>query len=140
MRTEEIFKKLVRFCAYQERCTDEVRRKLEQLGADARQEREVTDLLLEQGFLNEDRFARMYVRGKFRINGWGRIKIKNGLLAKRVPPELIRAALTEEIDEAEYRKFLQGILCRKGPKTALSKGFEPDLIREETKADGFFEE
>ena len=85
--------------------------------------------LADDNFINEERFARAYVRGKFRINGWGRLKIKNGLRAKGVDENLIRTALTEEINEKEYAALLQRTVTEKGPKTALSRGFEPSLIR-----------
>ena len=85
--------------------------------------------LADDNFINEERFARAYVRGKFRINGWGRLKIKNGLRAKGVDENLIRTALTEEINEKEYAALLQRTVTEKGPTTALSRGFEPSLIR-----------
>ena len=69
-------------------------------------------MLIELDFLNEERFARSYVRGKFRINKWGRNKILNGLRMKRVPDYCIEKGL-DEIDEEEYRSVLKELIDRK---------------------------
>ena len=55
-----------------------------------------------EGFLNEDRFVRAYVRGKFRMKGWGKWLIRQGLMERRIPSELINEALESEIEEGEY--------------------------------------
>ena len=126
---ENLYAKISRYCAYQERSSGEVRQKLRLLGADSRTAQRLLERLADDNFINEERFARAYVRGKFRINGWGRLKIKNGLRAKGVDENLIRTALTEEINEKEYAALLQRTVTEKGPTTALSRGFEPSLIR-----------
>lgn len=127
---EETYRKILRYCAYRERCPDEVRMKLKQLGIPATESAAVLERLEAENFLNEERFARAYIRGKFRMNGWGRIKIRNGLSAKGVASALVSQALREEIDPEQYQERLQRILSEKGPKTALSRGFEPELVRE----------
>lgn len=126
---ENLYAKISRYCAYQERSSGEVRQKLRLLGADSETSQKLLERLADDNFINEERFARAYVRGKFRINGWGRLKIKNGLRAKGVDENLIRTALTEEINEKEYAALLQRTVTEKGPTTALSRGFEPSLIR-----------
>ncbi|MCM1531108.1 MAG: RecX family transcriptional regulator [Bacteroides sp.] len=126
---ENLYAKISRYCAYQERSSGEVRQKLRLLGADSDTSRKLLQRLLDDNFVNEERFARAYVRGKFRINGWGRLKIRNGLRAKGVDEKLIQTALREEISENEYAALLQRTVTEKGPKTALSRGFEPSLIR-----------
>lgn len=126
---ENLYAKISRYCAYQERSSSEVRQKLRLLGADSQTVQKLLQRLADDNFINEERFARAYVRGKFRINGWGRLKIKNGLRAKGVDENLIRTALAEEINEKEYAALLQRTVTEKGPKTALSRGFEPSLIR-----------
>ena len=126
---ENLYAKISRYCAYQERSSGEVRQKLRLLGADSETSQKLLERLADDNFINEERFARAYVRGKFRINGWGRLKIKNGLRAKGVDESLIRAALAEEINEKEYAALLQRTVTEKGPTTALSRGFEPSLIR-----------
>ena len=126
---ENLYAKISRYCAYQERSSGEVRQKLRLLGADSQTAQKLLQRLADDNFINEERFARAYVRGKFRINGWGRLKIKNGLHAKGVDENLIRTALAEEINEKEYAALLQRTVTEKGPTTALSRGFEPSLIR-----------
>lgn len=126
---ENLYAKISRYCAYQERSSGEVRQKLRLLGADSQTAQRLLERLADDNFINEERFARAYVRGKFRINGWGRLKIKNGLRAKGVDENLIRTALAEEINPDEYNSLLQKIVSEKGEKTAISRGFEPSLVR-----------
>lgn len=123
-----IYSKLTRYCAYQERSRAEVRQKLRLLGADGDTAENIMLRLEEEGYINEERFAGAYVRGKFRNNGWGRLKIRNGLRAKGVDENLIRAALEEELNEDHYKERLREILAVKGVQTALSRGFEPGLV------------
>lgn len=126
---ENLYAKISRYCAYQERSSGEVRQKLRLLGADSQTSQKLLQRLADDNFINEERFARAYVRGKFRINGWGRLKIKNGLRAKGIDENLIRTALSEEINPNEYNNLLQKIVSEKGEKTALSRGFEISLIQ-----------
>ncbi len=123
-----IYTKLTRYCAYQERSRAEVRQKLRLLGTDGGTAETIMRRLEEEGYINEERFAGAYVRGKFRINGWGRLKIKNGLRAKGVEENLIRTVLENEIDKDGYKERLREILAAKGVQTALSRGFEPGLV------------
>ena len=121
---DSLYKKLMRYCAYQERAENEVRMKLRMLGAPAALGEAVLKQLREENFVNEERFARAYVRGKFRMNAWGRIKIRNGLRAKGVNENLISRALSEEIDEKQYQEAMRKVVAEKGLKTAFSRGFE----------------
>ncbi|MDE5544376.1 MAG: RecX family transcriptional regulator [Bacteroidales bacterium] len=121
---DSLYKKLMRYCAYQERSESEVRLKLRTLGAPAALGESVLKKLREENFVNEERFARAYVRGKFRINAWGRLKIRNGLRAKGVDEKLISRALSEEIDEKQYQEAMRKVVAGKGLKTAFSRGFE----------------
>lgn len=127
MEKEELYKKISKYCAYQERCRSEVMTKMRQIGADSRQCTEMLVILEQEGFVDDERYARAYVRGKFRINGWGRLKIRNGLRAKLIDSSLIETAIKEEINEEEYIELLKKILSSKGLQTVLSRGFEPSL-------------
>ena len=129
MEKEELYKKISKYCAYQERCRSEVRTKLRQSGASPQSIEAILARLEQEGYLDEERFARAYVRGKFRINGWGRLKIRNGLRAKLIDSSLIETAIKEEINEEEYMELLKKILSSKGLQTVLSRGFEPSLIK-----------
>ncbi len=103
--------------------------KMRHIGADSRQCTEMLVILEQEGFVDDERYARAYVRGKFRINGWGRLKIRNGLRAKLIDSSLIETAIKEEINEEEYMELLKKILSSKGLQTVLSRGFEPSLIK-----------
>lgn len=127
---EKILSKILRYCAYQERCTLDVRNKLLTLGVGKEQIQEILDYLEKEGFLNEERYARAYARGKFRINGWGKRKIKAGLIAKGIGNSLISTALEEEIDPEAYLEKLRETVKEKGVSTAVSRGFEPWLVME----------
>ncbi len=140
--------KAEQFCAYQERSQQEVREKLYDMGMYPTGVESVISQLITSNFLNEERFAKAYAQGKFRMNGWGRIKIKQGLKFKRVPDKLINKAL-QLLDGDEYLSVLQKIMEKKQRQIhetdtfkrryklqqyAMSRGFESDLINEVLKA------
>ncbi|MEG1762358.1 MAG: RecX family transcriptional regulator [Bacteroidales bacterium] len=119
--------KLRRYCAYQERAQVEVRQRAYELGLREDEiEQALTQLIIED-FVNEERFARAYSRGKFRIKQWGKIKIKLGLKSKQLSDTCVRMGLSE-IDEDEYLKVLHEIVEKKGKLYAISRGFERDLV------------
>lgn len=130
------------YCAYQERSQYEVRGKLITLGMRDQELEEIILHLIENNFINEERFAKAYAQGKLRVKGWGRNKIKQGLKFKQVSTPLIKKAL-QQLDENEYLEKLQEVLERKEKTVkekvayqrnykltsyALSRGFEQDLI------------
>ena len=130
------------FCAYQERAQQEVRDKLYDWGLWPDAVENIIVQLIGGNFLNEERFAKSYVQGKFKQKGWGRIKIKQGLKIKRIPENLLKKALLT-IDGDEYFEMLMKILSKKAvlltekvpykrryklQQYALSRGFETDLI------------
>ena len=136
--------KAQRYCAYQERCQQEVREKLYEWGVlpDVL-ENTIADLISEN-FINEERFARVFAGGKFRIKKWGRIKIKGKLKSKNLSDYCIRKGL-EEIDEKDYMETLRGVMGKKAQNTndkdehirknriarhAIRKGFEPVMVWE----------
>lgn len=134
--------KLRRYCAYQERCHQEVRNKLLELGARGSVLEEVMATLIEDDFLNEERFACAYAGGKFRVKHWGRVKIVEGLRRRAISDYCIKKALAE-IDENDYLATLQQLALKKNElykdlnhlerrlkleKYLLSKGFESFLI------------
>jgi regulatory protein len=141
LTSAEARQKIYRYCSYQERCHQEVRNKLYEMGL---RSAEVDDLiihLISEGFLNEERFARAFAGGKFRIKKWGRIKITHALEGKGVSLNCIKIGL-KEIDESQYHDTLIKILEKKKAemtgtaletrnriaKYAVQKGFEPDLV------------
>ncbi|MFD2865995.1 regulatory protein RecX [Mucilaginibacter antarcticus] len=130
------------YCAYQDRAQQEVRDKLYEWGLWPDAVENIISELVSAGFLNEERFAKAYVVGKFRQKAWGKIKIKQGLKFKKVPDVLIKKALLQ-IDSDDYFATLTRILQRKASivaerdafkrryklqQYAMGRGFEHDLI------------
>ncbi len=103
---EEAQKALEHYCSYQERTHKEVDQKLQSLGMIPLVREEILVYLLQNNFLNEERFARAYARGKFNQNRWGRVKIKQNLLQKGISEANIKIGLTE-IDPDAYIEMIQ---------------------------------
>jgi regulatory protein len=134
--------KIQGYCAYQERSHEEVRNKLFQFGISSSDADEIITALILDGFLNEERFAKAYAGGKFRLKKWGRLKIENALEKKGVSKNCIRSGL-KEIDEEDYvitlRQILEGkadnieeenlyVKRDKLSQFAILKGYEPELV------------
>jgi len=109
---QEVRQKIYRYCTYQERCHQEVRSKLFELGTKGNDVDELMVHLISEGFLNEERFAKAFAGGKFRMKKWGRIKITHALESKSISPNCIRAGLAE-IDRDDYLNTLKKILTDK---------------------------
>jgi regulatory protein len=134
--------KALRYCAYQERSHEEVKAKLFALGLSSLMVDELLAYLITENFLNEERFAKVFAGGKFRIKKWGRLKIRMALESKGLTKNCIRIGLAE-IDKADYLKTLDGLLRTrisklgeanifitrdKASKYAIQHGYEPDLV------------
>ena len=104
----EALKKLEGYCAYQERCHKEVVSKLREMGMIPDAIDQITVHLIENNYLNEERFARSYARGKFNIKKWGKKRIVNELKQRRISKYNIKSALTE-IDEETYLNTLDAL-------------------------------
>ena len=100
------------YCGYQERCHSEVKEKLYSLGIFKNEHDAIIATLIEEDYLNEERFAITFAGGKFRINRWGRVKIKYGLRQKQVSEYSIKKAL-QQIQEDEYREALKKLAAEK---------------------------
>jgi regulatory protein len=134
--------KMQSWCAYQERCQQDARTKLYELGLWPEAVENIIVKLIEDNFLNEERFATAFARGKFTIKKWGRIKIKQELKQKRVGDYCLKKAM-QQIDETEYMATLKKLIDskrklikEKNPiklnyklmNYVLSKGYEKDLV------------
>jgi regulatory protein len=108
----EIKSKLERFCAYQERSPYEVKKKLASFTSDSKQIDGVLSSLIEEGFLNQERFVELYVLGKTNQKLWGKLKIKNGLIQNRIPADVIQDALNS-IDLEKYRNNIETLAVKK---------------------------
>lgn len=133
------------YCAYQERCHSEVRQKLLELGCYGADLEEAISILIEENFLNEERFAIAFAGGKFRMQSWGKVKIRQHLKQKQVSDYCINKGL-KSIDETDYYKKLVALYEKKSLSLSterspwrkrqkitaylLQKGFESDLIQQ----------
>ena len=108
----EALSKLQGYCAYQDRCHQEVRSKLLDLGIYGNDLEEIMADLIQENFLNEERYARSFARGKFRIKKWGRNRIRRELKMRDISDYCLRKAMAE-IEEEEYLKTLRKVLEKK---------------------------
>ena len=102
---EQALQKLKHYCAYQERCHSEVKEKLYSLGVWKKDHDAIISTLIEENYLNEERFAIAYAGGKWRMKHWGRVRIRYELKQKQVTEYCIKKAL-KQIDEEEYLQVL----------------------------------
>ena len=137
--------KIKQFCTYQERSHSEVKEKLYLYGLYSKEVDEIISNLVQENYLNEERFAIQFAGGKFRMKKWGRNKIKYELKQKQVSEYCIKKAL-KEIDEDDYIAtlnvlFEQKLKTLKSEKNIftkkkklqvflMQKGYEIDLIKE----------
>jgi len=109
---EDAHQKAKQYCAYQERCHSEVKEKLYSFGLYKKDVEELISSLIEENYLNEERFAIQYAGGKFRIKQWGRVKIKYALKQKQVSEYCIKKAMAT-ITETDYKKTLEKLFDQK---------------------------
>lgn len=139
---EEIKQKLVNYCVYQDRCHSEVEQKMRDFLLIPEAKDEIFLYLIKENYLNEERFTRSYIRGKFYIKHWGRNKIRINLKQKGITEKLISKSM-DEIDADDYEKIINKIYedyfskqkglkeYQKKSKTIrylISKGFEYELV------------
>ena len=139
---QDFFLKASYYCSLSEHCIQKVREKLVQWETPKEFIEPIIGKLLEDDYINEERFARAFVKDKFRFNHWGRIKISTHLRALGISSENIAKAM-DEIDEDEYAEILDEIVekkqktIKKGTdyeirakllRHALSRGFEYEII------------
>ena len=105
---KETKQKLADYCVYQDRCHQEVEQKMREFVLIPEAKEEILLYLMKENFLNEERFTRSYIRGKFYIKSWGKNKIRNHLKFKGISEKLINSCWSE-IDEADYQKTLHKV-------------------------------
>ncbi len=143
--SEKALQKIRQFCSYQERSHQEVKDKLYGYGLYKKEVELLLTQMIEENYLNEERYAVAFAGGKFRIKKWGRVKIKYELKQKRVSDYCIREALSS-IAEEDYRKTMRALFQQKKQSLnreknlfvkkqklrsfLLQRGFEPALIME----------
>ncbi len=139
---QEIKQKMVNYCVYQDRCHYEVEQKMRDFTLIQEAKDEIMLYLMQENYLNEERFVRSYIRGKFYMKSWGRTKIKIHLKQKGISEKLI-SNCWNEIDEEDYENTIIKIYKdyfsklsglkefqrkSKSIKYLLSKGFEYDYL------------
>lgn len=141
---DQVLDKMAKYCAYQERCVKDVKDKLKTYDIPQASKDEILDYLLDNRFVNDERFARSFVRGKVNQSGWGVNKIRFHLMQKGIDKDMIDEALGQT-DEETYRQRLVDILKAKSKTVkaetdferkrklaafAMQKGFEGALVWE----------
>ena len=144
---KEAIQKIEFYCSYQERCHEEVVAKLRSMKMDSDEIDEIMAHLIGSNFLNEERFACSFARGKHRIKHWGKIRIVNELKFKKISQNLINTAL-KEITSEEYMETFHALaerhwetiretdVLKKKKKFCdylLRRGFESNLVFEKVK-------
>ena len=140
---KEIYDKMEYYCSYQDRCHKEVEQKLANFNLIPEAKEKIIIHLIEHKFINEERFAKSFVRGKHNYKGWGKKRIVQELKFREISKRNIDSALKEISRRCVFRKFSRmlaeknwnSIKERKGPKKnkkfvdfLLRKGYETDLI------------
>ncbi|MFC5410034.1 regulatory protein RecX [Larkinella bovis] len=141
-QTKDVLRRAASFCAYQERTQREVRERLREWEVEGDEAEEIIAWLIEQNYLNEERFAKTFAGSKFRVKHWGKHKIKQHLKQRGITGYNLDQAM-KEIESDDYRQTLIELLDKKkrslrdeNPlvvkqklvRYAISKGYESDLI------------
>ena len=141
---DQVLDKMAKYCAYQERCVKDISDKLRTFDIPEEEKTKILDYLLDNRFVNDERYAKAFVRGKVNQSGWGVNKIRFHLIQKGVDKDIIDEALGQT-DEEVYRRRLIEILKTKAKTVkadsdfekkrklaayAIQKGFEGSLVWE----------
>ena len=147
LTSDQVLDKIAKYCAYQERCVKDVRDKMKTYDISQEDREKILDYLLDNRFVNDERFAKSFVRGKINQSGWGMNKIRFHLVQKGIAKDIIDEALQQTDDEV-YRQRLIDILKAKAKTVkaendfekrrklaayAMQKGFEGGLVWEVVK-------
>ena len=144
MTEQEAYLQLAALCAQAEHCQQEMRDKMRRWELDETVQNRIIDRLIKERYVDDERYARAFVKDKIRYNKWGRRKVQQGLWQKHIDAEIQQRVL-DEIDEKEYLDVLRPLLKQKRKsiraandyelnqklaRFALSRGFTFDLIRQ----------
>ncbi|MBR1387382.1 MAG: RecX family transcriptional regulator [Alloprevotella sp.] len=139
---DQLFDRAATLCAHREVCRDDVRQKLYAWGARSEWVDDLLDRLVDEQYIDEQRYAEAFVHDKALFNQWGRVKIRHMLEMKQLPASLIEQAL-QTIDEDQYTGQLRELLLQKLPtirakneyeraqkllRFAAGRGYEAELI------------
>lgn len=139
---KEVFQRAAAICSRREKCSYDILTKLNQWELNEVDAEVVLMQLIEEKYIDDERYAHSFVRDKFRFNKWGKVKITHHLRLKQISPEVIQSALCE-IDDSAYEETLQGLLSEKNKnikavnqydrkaklfRFVQARGFEMDAI------------
>ncbi|MFW5757685.1 MAG: regulatory protein RecX [Bacteroidota bacterium] len=139
---EKLLTKAAKYCAFQERCSSDLEKKLNLWGAKKDDSQKVIHQMIQENYIDHQRFASAFVRGKFNNNKWGKNKISMELKMRKIDEEMIAIAL-KEIDQSEYLNTLEKLAKNKDQQLKTNdtakkkqkifrylngKGYEEDLI------------
>ena len=154
MTEQEAYLQLAALCAQAEHCQQEMRDKMRRWELDESVQNRIIDRLIKERYVDDERYARAFVKDKIRYNKWGRRKVQQALWQKRIDADIQQRVL-DEIDEKEYLDVLRPLLKQKRKsiraandyelnqklaRFALSRGFTFDLIRQCLDIEDDFEE
>lgn len=141
---QDAYLQLAALCAQAEHCQQEMRDKLKRWGVSADAQDRIVARLVEERFIDDERYARAFVKDKIRYNKWGRRKVQQGLWQKHIDAD-IQERVLDDVDDSEYLAVLRPLLKQKVKSVkagsdyertqklvrfALSRGFTFDLIRQ----------
>ena len=144
MTEQEAFLQLATVCAQAEHCEKEMRDKLKRWDVDDAAQERIIQRLISERYIDDERYARAFVKDKIRYNKWGQRKVQQGLWQKHIAPEIQQRVL-DEIDENEYLDVLRPLLRQKRKtikaqndyelnqklvRFAFGRGFTFDIIRQ----------
>ena len=139
---KDVYTKMASFCSRTEQYSADIHRKIKASGLSDQEADDIVARLKQENFINDERYVKAYVSDKFRLNKWGKVKIRHNLKMKGMPEELIQQGL-DAIDEDKYRQALLKTMKEKArsvkKKTrfekmgliirfAQNRGYEPELI------------
>ena len=144
MTEQEAYLQLAAVCAQAEHCEQEMRDKMKRWELDETVQNRIIDRLTKERYIDNERYARAFVKDKIRYNKWGRRKVQQALWMKRID-KIIQQRVLDEIDEKEYLDVLRPLLKQKRKsikaqsdyelnqklvRFALGRGFTFDIIRQ----------
>ena len=144
MTEQEAYLQLAALCAQAEHCQQEMRDKMRRWELDETVQNRIIDRLIKERYVDDERYARAFVKDKIRYNKWGRRKVQQALWMKRIDADIQQRVL-DEIDEKEYLDVLRPLLKQKRKsikaesdyelnqkllRFALGRGFGFDIIRQ----------
>ena len=141
---QEAYLQVAALCAQAEHCQQEMRDKLKRWGIDESAQERIIQRLINEHYIDDERYTRAFVKDKIRYNKWGRRKVQQGLWLKHIAPDIQQRVL-DEIDENEYLSVLRPLLRQKQKtikaqndyelnqklvRFAIGRGFTFDIIRQ----------